>query len=311
MDLRLEAAAAAELAENFAGDDTFRMPAVDWLRTGKKVLTLERVSGIPVDERDRLIKAGHDVDAILQKAAEAFFNMVFRDGFFHADLHPGNLFVDNSGNLVAVDFGIMGRVDKRTRRFLGEMLIGFLNGNYRRVAEIHFEAGYVPADKDIDAFTQATRSIAKPIFGRPLHEISVARLLGQLFEVTETFAMETQPQLLLLQKSMLVAEGIGRTLDPSVNMWQLARPLIEGWMRRNLGPEARVRETVTGALASLERLPRLMAQLEKSTSLLVDGGFRLHPDTLREIVGSRHDRRLPGWLPWLLAAGLALALAMR
>ncbi len=311
MDLRFEAAAAAELAENFEGDDSFRVPAVDWQRTGKRVLTLERVSGIPVDERDRLLAAGHDVDSILQKAAEAFFNMVFRDGFFHADLHPGNLFVNADGNLVAVDFGITGRVDRQTRRFLGEMLLGFLNGNYRRVAEVHFEAGYVPADKSIDAFTQASRSIAEPILGLPLHEISVARLLGQLFEVTETFAMETQPQLLLLQKSMLVAEGIGRRLDPRVNMWQLARPLIEGWMRQNLGPEARVRETVVGALASVERLPRLLAQLEKSTTLLAEGGFRLHPDTVRDMVGRSHDRRLPAWLPWLLVLGLGIALVVK
>ncbi|MDA8233036.1 MAG: 2-polyprenylphenol 6-hydroxylase [Magnetospirillum sp.] len=311
MDLRFEAAAAAELAENFAGDETFRVPAVDWLRTGKRVMTLERVYGIPVDERERLIEAGHDVDVILRKAAEVFFNMVFRDGFFHADMHPGNLFVDAGGNLVAVDFGIMGRVEQRTRRFLGEMLIGFLNGNYRRVAEVHFEAGYVPADKSVDAFTQASRSIAEPILGRPLHEISVARLLGQLFEVTETFAMETQPQLLLLQKSMLVAEGIGRRLDPTVNMWQLARPLIESWMRRNLGPEARLRDMAMGALGSFERLPRLLAELEKSVAMLAEGGIRLRPETLREIVGDRRARRIPGWVPWLIAAALAVGVALK
>jgi ubiquinone biosynthesis protein len=311
MDLRFEAAAAAELAENFVGDTTFRVPAVDWLRTAKRVMTLERVHGVPVDEREHLIGLGFDVDAILQKAAEAFFNMVFRDGFFHADLHPGNLFVDGGGNLVAVDFGIMGRVDRDTRRFLGEMLLGFLNGNFRRVAEIHFEAGYVPADQSVDSFTQAARSIAEPILGRALHEISLARLLGQMFEVTETFSMETQPQLLLLQKSMLVAEGIGRRLNPSVNMWELARPLIESWMRSHLGPHMRIREGVVGVLASVERLPRLITQLEKSTAMLVDGGFRLHPDTVREIVSPRQRSRVPGWLPWLMVVALAVAVVVK
>ncbi len=311
MDLRFEAAAAAELADNFAGDETFKVPAVNWVRTAKRVLTLERVAGIPVDECEALIAAGHDCDAILLKAAEAFFNMVFRDGFFHADMHPGNLFVDAGGSLVAVDFGIMGRVDYLTRRSLGEMLIGFLNGDYRRVAEVHFELGFVPSDQSVDTFTQACRSIAEPILGLPLHEISIARLLGHLFEVTETFSMETQPQLLLLQKSMLVAEGIGRRLDPSVNMWQLARPLIEKWMRRNLGPEARVREAVTGTITSLERLPRVLAGLEKSTTMLLEGGIRLHPDTVREMMGRNGKKRLPAWLPWLIAAGLAVALALK
>ena len=310
MDLRFEAAAAAEMAQNFRGDPHFRVPTVDWPRTARRVLTLERVAGFPIDERDRMIAAGLDVREVLRKASEAFFNMVFRDGFFHADLHPGNLFVEPSGDLVAVDFGIMGRVDEATRHFLAEMLIGFLNGDYRKVAEIHFQAGYVPAHKSVDAFTQAARSIAEPIFGRPVNEISVARLLGQLFEVTETFAMETQPQLLLLQKSMLVAEGIGRRLDPTVNMWELARPLIEGWMRKNLGIRARVRDTVTGMGSALERLPRLLEHLEKSVYAMHDGGLRLHPDTVKAMTGG--DGRSWFWiaLPWALVLALAAALVV-
>lgn len=312
MDLRFEAAAAAEMAENFTGDETFRIPAVDWTRTARRVLTLERVIGLPVDERETLMAQGHDMTEILRKAAQAFFNMVFRDGFFHADLHPGNLFVDHSGNLVAVDFGIMGRVDMETRHFLAEMLIGFLNGNYRKVAEIHFQAGYVPADKSLDAFSQAIRSVAQPILGRPMHEISVARLLGQLFEVTETFAMETQPQLLLLQKSMLVAEGIGRRLDPSINMWELARPLIERWVRQNMGVNARVRTTVTGLAHTLERLPRLLDMAEKSIMAVQDGGLRLHPDTVHKALNN--SRAKPGLLtslPWVLTAIMAVALALK
>ena len=200
------------------------------------MLTLERVGGIPSDERDALIAAGFDPDRILARAAEIFFKQVFRDGFFHADMHPGNIFIDADGDLVPVDFGIMGRLDRPTRRYLGEMLLGFLSADYQRVADVHFAAGYVPANQDKAAFMQACRAIAEPILGRPLAEISIGRLLGQLFEVSETFAMETQPQLLLLQKTMVVAEGVGRALNPELNMWQLAQPLIEAWMADNLGP---------------------------------------------------------------------------
>jgi ubiquinone biosynthesis protein len=311
MDLRFEAAAAAEMADNFAGDETFIIPAIDWQRTARRVLTLERIEGIPIDEMDALKVAGHDIDSIVQMAANAFFNMVFRDGFFHADMHPGNLFVGAKGELIAVDFGITGRVDKQTRRYLGEMLLGFLNGDFRRVAEVHFEAGFVPPDKSVDAFTQACRSIAEPILGKPLHEISVARLLGQLFQVTETFAMETQPQLLLLQKSMLVAEGVGRMLDPMVNMWQLSRPLIEQWMVGNLGPQARVRESVGALVASLESLPRLVSHAEKTVEALRNGGLKLHPDSLRAVGQGRRGNGLLTWAPWLLVVLLSVLLLRR
>jgi ubiquinone biosynthesis protein len=212
MDLRFEAAAASELAENFAGDPGFRVPQVDWPRTGRVVLTLERISGVRVDDRAAILAAGHAIDALLAAAAGAFFNQVFRDGFFHADLHPGNMFVAEDGALVVVDFGIMGRLDRLTRYYLADMLLGFLSGDYRRVAEVHFAAGYVSVEQSVDAFTQACRSIGEPILGRPLQEISIGRLLAQLFRITEQFGMETQPQLLLLQKTIVLVEGIGRRL---------------------------------------------------------------------------------------------------
>jgi ubiquinone biosynthesis protein len=280
MDLRFEAAAASELAENFAGDQGFRVPRVDWTRTTQRVLTLERVGGVRVDDRDGLVAAGHDIDDILGKAAAAFFNQVFRDGFFHADMHPGNLFVDASGAIVVIDFGIMGRLDRKTRYFLADMLLGFLSGDYRRVAEVHFAAGYVPARQSIDAFTQAVRSVGEPILGRALHEISVARLLAQLFQVTEQFEMETQPQLLLLQKTMVLAEGMGRRLDPNVNMWTLARPLIEEWMRANRGPEAQVVDMLAEMARTLHRLPGLVEDLERFVHDTAHGGLHLHVDTL-------------------------------
>lgn len=312
MDLRFEAAAAAEMTDNFAGDDSFRIPAIDWQRTARRVLTLERISGIPIDEVDAIAAAGFDLNTVTEKAADSFFNMVFRDGFFHADLHPGNLFVGPDGNLVAVDFGITGRVDRQTRRFLGEMLLGFLNGDYRRVAEVHFEAGFVPPDKSIDQFTQACRSIAEPILGKPLNEISIARLLGQLFQVTETFNMETQPQLLLLQKSMLVAEGVGRRLNPDVNMWQLARPLVERWMIDNLGPQARVKEGVGQLVGALESLPKLVSHAEHVVTQLKSGGLKLHPDSVNAITGGgRRSGLFPSWLPWVLVAVLGFLLLRR
>ena len=312
MDLRYEAAAAAEMAENFADDETLSIPAVDWNRTARRVLTLERVHGVSVDEVDALRAQGCDLTEILSHAATAFFAMVFRDGFFHADLHPGNLFVNNQGHLVAVDFGIMGRVDLQTRHFLAEMLIGFLNADYRKVAEIHFQAGYVPANKSVDAFSQAIRSIAQPILGKPVNEISVAGLLGQLFEITETFAMETQPQLLLLQKSMLVAEGIGRRLDPTINMWDLARPLVENWVRNNMGLKARAKNAAFSVAHAIERLPRVLEMAERSLLSVEDGGLRLHPETVSNAMGgSRTGSYIWAILPWAVASGLLVAYVMK
>jgi len=309
MDLRLEAAAADEIGDNFADDEDFLVPRVDWTRTGRRVMTTERLSGVPLDERDAIIAAGHDPETVLRKASEASFRQVFRDGFFHADVHPGNLFVVESGAIGAVDFGIMGRLDLKTRRWLGEMLVAFLNRDYRRAAEIHFEAGWVPSHRSVDAFTQACRSIAEPILDRPQNEISIARLLGQLFQVTETFQMETQPQLLLLQKTMLVAEGTGRRLAPEANMWFLARPLIEEWMRGNLGPEARLLDAVGTIADAVDRLPRMLNDIEESTAMLSQGRIRLHPETIDAL---KRNNGTGAGVPvvWLAAAALIAAAAV-
>ncbi|MBM08266.1 MAG: 2-polyprenylphenol 6-hydroxylase [Magnetovibrio sp.] len=283
MDLRLEAAAASELAENFEGDLTFVVPKVDWSRTGRCIMVTERLRGIPFNDRDALIEAGFNPTEVLTKAANATFRQVFRDGFFHADVHPGNLFVTQEGAIGAVDFGIMGRLDLKTRKILAEMLLAFLTRDYRRAAEVHFKAGWVPANRSVDAFTQACRSIAEPILDRLQNEISIARLLGQLFQITQTFEMETQPQLLLLQKTMLVAEGSARILDPKANMWFLARPLIEEWTRDNLGPEAQVRDAVEGLTGALGRLPHIIDEIEERSALISNGHVRLHPDSLNFI----------------------------
>ncbi|MEQ8505523.1 MAG: 2-polyprenylphenol 6-hydroxylase [Rhodospirillales bacterium] len=304
MDLRFEAAAAAEMADNFAGDATFIVPPVDWARTGARVLTTGRIKGLPIGDRDAVIQAGIDPKTVVENAARAFFNQVFRDGFFHADLHPGNLFVLEDGAIGAVDFGIMGRVDKKTRRTLGEMLLGFLTRDYRRAAEVHFEAGWVPRHKSVDAFTQACRSIAEPILDKPQNEISVGRLLGQLFQVTETFAMEAQPQLLLLQKTMLTAEGVSRRLYPDTNMWVLARPLIEDWMRANLGPEAKIMDTMQGLAQAAERLPHVMEDLEIGARRLAEGRLTLDPETVRLLRDGEDKPRTPVVL-WAVVAILA------
>ena len=311
MDLRFEAAAASELRENFADDTDYHVPAVDWQRTSRRVLTLERVAGLRIDEREALIAAGHDPSEILAKSAGAFFHQVFRDGFFHADFHPGNLMVDAKGDIVAVDFGIMGRLDRETRRYLAEMLLGFLTGDYERVAKVHFEAGYVPRTKSKALFTQAVRSIGEPIFGRPMAEISIAQLLGQLFQVTETFAMETQPHLLLLQKTMLMAEGLSRKLSPEENMWELCQPMIERWVRENLGPEARLREAVRDSLDVAHRIPSVIARTERALEAL-EGGVKLDAETAKALSGRRSRlvgvHVVLGLIALLLAALLAVQL---
>ena len=307
MELRMEAAAASELAANFRDDPTFNVPAVDWDRTARRVLTLERIRGLKVDEAERIDALGFNRDEILAKASASFFNQVFRDGFFHADLHPGNLFVDQNGNIAAVDFGIMGRLDRATRTYLADMLIGFLTGDYRRVALVHFEAGYVPRHQSIEIFTQACRAIGEPLQNKPLSEISVGRLLAQLFAVTEQFEMETQPQLLLLQKSMLTAEGVGRILNPRINMWELARPLIEDWMRENRGPEAQLLDDLEATVTTVRRLPHLVREVERASTQIAEAGLRLHPQTVRFMTDRWMERRLPERVAlWLIVALLAV-----
>ena len=296
MDLRLEAAAATELGENFRDDPMFETPGIDWARTARRVLTLERVDGDRVDNGERLAEIGHDPRAIMRLAAHAFFRQVFEHGFFHADMHPGNVFVRADGGLTVIDFGIMGRLDQTTRDYLADMLLGMLTRDFDLVADVHFRAGYVPAHQSHAAFAQACRSIAEPILGKPLHEISLGRLLQQLFQITETFEMETQPQLLLLQKTLLMAEGMGRQLDPSVNMWQLAQPLIEEWMRDHRGPEARIAGVLADFGDAAMRLPRTLARVER---MLEEGDL-----PIRTRDAPKKQSRWPWGLTW---AALAVA----
>lgn len=283
MDLRMEASAASELADNFINDPNFKVPKIDWKRTSQSVLTLERINGFRPDDREAILKMGLEPRDILEKSASIFFNQVFRDGFFHADMHPGNVFIQADGKVAPVDFGIMGRLDIETRFFLADMLMGFLTKDYRQVAEVHFRAGYVPADQSVEIFTQACRSIGEPILDLPLKEISLAKLLSQLFRITAQFKMEMQPQLLLLQKTMLVAEGVGRQLDPSINIWELTRPLIERWLIENKSPTAIMQRTASDLWQLSERISTIVKNTEVVIGQLSKEGLKLDAATIQKL----------------------------
>lgn len=276
LDLRLEAAAISEMAENIAraGDTGFRVPRVDWRHTSRRVMTLEWIDAIPLGDQAAIDAAGIDRKTLGLNVIRSFLRHAMRDGFFHADMHEGNLFVDAAtADIIAVDFGIMGRLGPQERRFLAEILHGFITKNYRRIAEVHFEAGYVPPDQDMATFAQALRSIGEPIMDRPADEISMARVLTQLFEVTELFNMRMRPELLLLQKTMVVVEGVARSLDRKINMWNAAEPVVRDWMAQELGPVGRLREAAQGlsALGSvLQAAPRLIEQGVRTADALRD-----------------------------------------
>ena len=291
MDLRMEAAAASEMAENFADDADFDVPEIDWQRTARRVMTQSRVEGVSVARKEELLAAGHDLTALSNNVIRVFLHQVLRDGFFHADMHHGNLFVTPDGRLVAVDFGIMGRMNRETRLFMAEMLHAFLTRDYHRAADVHFRAGYVPPHKSLDNFAQACRSIGEPILGRPVSEISIARLLVQLFQITETFEMETQPQLLLLQKTMVTAEGVAQSLNPDINFWEAAEPTVAHWMRENMGVEAHAAEVVKDGIALLRKLPAIV---NKADALLLEMEAREKAqehilETRRQLAKERRD----------------------
>jgi ubiquinone biosynthesis protein len=313
LDLRMEAAAASELAERTKADPDFRVPHVDWERTAGRVMTTEWIDGISVRDKAALDAAGRDPKQIALLVIRSFLTQALRDGFFHADMHPGNLFVDAEGRLVAVDFGIMGRLDPPMRRFLAETLGGFLARDYRRVAEIHYEVNFVPARHPVETFAQALRAIGEPIFGKPIREVSMARLLQQLFDTTRRFDMQAQPQLVLLQKTMVVVEGVARGLDPDFDIWEASRPVAEKWMLENMGPEARLRDVGEGvnALGKLaQNLPQLIQNAEVISGMLASGGLKLHPDTTREIAEAQLDRTRHVRIAIWIAAGALGVLAV-
>ncbi|RDC72786.1 2-polyprenylphenol 6-hydroxylase [Rhodovulum sp. 12E13] len=257
LDLRLESSAAAEFASNTAKDDGFRVPSVHWFMSGRRVMTLGWVEGVPAGDIAALDAAGHDRAALGERVLRLFLSHALRDGYFHADMHQGNLKIGPDGDIIALDFGIMGRIDEYTRRAYAEILFGFIRKDYRRVAEVHFEAGYVPPDRDVDEFAQALRSVGEPIFGMDASRISMGKLLAYLFEVTERFGMETRTELILLQRTMVVVEGVARSLNPQINIWRVARPVVEDYIRDNVGPRALAGDLLKTARVLARFGPRL------------------------------------------------------
>ena len=277
LDFRLESSAAAEFAANTEKDAGFQVPRPVWYLSGRTVMTLGWAEGISLADNDAIDAAGHNRPVLAARVMQLFLNHALRDGYFHADMHQGNLKVAANGDIIAYDFGIMGRLDEYTRRVYAEILFGFIRKDYRRVAEVHFEAGYVPADRDIDEFARALRAVGEPIFGMDASRISMARLLTYLFEVTERFGMETRTELILLQRTMVVVEGVARGLDPNLNIWEVAQPIVSSYVSKNVGPRALLRDLVQTAQVLARFGPKLPRMVEQALIARADKPTPLPP----------------------------------
>ncbi|WP_173425730.1 2-polyprenylphenol 6-hydroxylase [Aurantiacibacter marinus] len=305
LDLRREAASASELADAMRGMEGYRIPSIDWDRTNGRVMTIEWIDGVKISDQQALIAAGHDMPDLARRLVLAFLTQAISGGFFHADMHQGNLFVQADGTIVAIDFGIMGRIDQRARQWLAEILYGLITGDYKRVAEIHFEAQYVPSYHSVDEFATALRAVGEPMRGKPVSELSVGQMLDGLFAITRDFDMQTQPHLLLLQKTMVMVEGIATQLDPSINMWETSAPYVRSWMRDELGPEAAIADRIRQDTQTLLRLPQLVRRMEEQFP--AKGGAPDQPPLPDvELVWERSARKgggvLSGWTGYVVAA---------
>ena len=268
MDLRFEAAAANEYSENTKNDVGFKVPQIFWNFTSEKVMTLDWVDGVSIRETEELKKRNLNTEKIAEDIIQNFLRHAVRDGFFHADMHQGNIFIDNNGHIVPIDFGIMGRLDKMSKRFLAEILFGFIQRDYRKVAEVHLVAGLVPKEVPIDDLAQALRSIGEPIFGQAVKDISGGKLLKQLFDVTEKFNMPTQPQLLMLQKTMVVVEGVARKLNPNTNIWTTSKPVLENWLKETKDPMKVISQSIENTSEVIKRLPEFPEIMDKANQAL-------------------------------------------
>ena len=278
MDLRFEAAAANELYENTKLDKGFNVPKIYWNYTTKKILTLDKVNGVSIREQGKLEEQGINLKGLAENLIQHFLKQAVRDGFFHGDMHQGNLFVDPKGNIVPVDFGIMGRLDKNNRKFLAEILYGFIQRDYVKVADVHFQAGLVPQNASKEEFAQALRSVGEPIFGQSIKDISGGNLLAQLFEITEKFNMATQPPLLLLQKTMVVVEGVARKLYPETNIWEVSKPVLEDWLKNLKSPKSKIDTALNTSAEIIKRIPDfpdLMDKAEYALKLVAEGKLNL------------------------------------
>lgn len=289
MDLRIEAAALSEMADIAHNDPLFAVPAIDWDRTGRDVLTIDWIDGLKMTDLEGLEAAGHDKSALATNLIQIFLRHALNHGFFHADMHQGNMFVDETSRIVAIDFGIMGRIGPKERKFLAEILYGFIKRDYLRIAEVHFEAGYVPAAQSVEDFAQALRAVGEPIHGQSAQDISMAKLLGLLFEITELFDMQTRTELLMLQKTMVVVEGVSRSLDSSFDMWSAAEPVLRDWLTDNLGPTAKLEQAASGLSSFgrlLNELPKLAdraAHASQALDEMAQAGLRLDDASLKRL----------------------------
>jgi ubiquinone biosynthesis protein len=295
LDLRLESSAAGEFASNTEKDAGFQVPRVHWFLSAKRMMTMQWAEGLSASDVTAIDLAGHDRQVLGARVLQLFLSHALRDGYFHGDMHQGNLKVAANGDIIAYDFGIMGRIDEYTRRVYAEILFGFIRKDYRRVAEVHFEAGYVPADRDVEEFAQALRAVGEPIFGMDATRISMGRLLSYLFEVTERFGMETRTELILLQRTMVVVEGVARTLDPHINIWEVAQPIVEDYIKESIGPKALLRDLGKTAMILSRFGPRLPALAQAA----------LIRQSQPQNVSTRHSL----WAPvlWMTAGGVLTA----
>lgn len=305
LDLRREAASASELAQHMVGTPGYEIPGIDWDRTNGRVMTVDWIDGIKISKVDQLKAAGHDTAEIANRLVLAFLKQAISGGFFHADMHQGNLFVKADGTIAAIDFGIMGRIDRRARMWLAEILYGLTTGNYKRVAEIHFEAQYVPSYHNVDEFATALRAVGEPMRGKPVSELSVGQMLDGLFAITRDFDMQTQPHLLLLQKTMVMVEGIATQLNPQINMWDTSAPFVRSWIRDELGPEAAIADRIRTDTETLLRIPDLVRRIEDRFP--AKGGAPEPPPLPDvELMWEKRTRegQSRGWLGYALAAGI-------
>jgi ubiquinone biosynthesis protein len=261
LDLMREAASASQLRRNFLDSPLLKIPEIYWDYSASTVMVMERIGGTPINQVDRLRELGVDIPQLARAGVEIFFTQVFRDGFFHADMHPGNIFVSPEGKYLAVDFGIMGTLTDVDKNYLAQNFLAFFQRDYKRVAQAHIEAGWAPPDTRVDEFEAAIRSVCEPIFDRPLREISFGKVLLRLFQTSRRFNVEIQPQLVLLQKTLLNIEGLGRELDPDLDLWTTAKPFLERWMDEQMGWRALLKQVKQEAPywgTLLPQLPRLV-----------------------------------------------------
>ncbi len=294
MDLRFEAAAANEYAENTKNDVGFNVPKIYWNFTSENVMTLDWVQGVSIRETEELKKKSINTKKIASDIIQHFLRHAVRDGFFHADMHQGNIFINESGEIVPIDFGIMGRLDKLSQRFLAEILFGFIQRDYKKVAEVHLAAGLVPKNVPINDLAQALRSIGEPIFGQSIKNISGGKLLKQLFDVTEKFNMQTQPQLLMLQKTMVVVEGVARRLNPETNIWETSKPVLEKWLKETKDPINSINETLKESVDVLKRLPNLPEVMDKANqalNFLASGQIPQNSSSYNELITKKAEMK--------------------